>query len=207
MSDEKLQNQLIDKTIEQRNKILTEANEKSRQILENAEAEKLRIMEQTNKSIEGIIGSELRAVHDRIVGRAELEGRRELMDARMELLEKVYNEAKESLRIVASGQDESIDYQSILKKLIKESDQAIADESYIISANNNDIKYLKEIKDEIKNYLGKEVIINNTPIDIIGGVVVQNPDGTKTLENTLENRLNEVTTRLQPEIAIRLGVI
>jgi vacuolar-type H+-ATPase subunit E/Vma4 len=207
MSDEKLQNQLIDKTIEQRNKILTEANEKSRQILENAEAEKLRIMEQTNKSIEGIIGSELRAVHDRIVGRAELEGRRELMDARMELLEKVYNEAKESLRIVASGQDESIDYQSILKKLIKESDQAITDESYIISANNNDIKYLKEIKDEIKNSLGKEVMINSTPIDIIGGVVVQNPDGTKTLENTLENRLNEVTTRLQPEIAIRLGVI
>jgi vacuolar-type H+-ATPase subunit E/Vma4 len=207
MSDEKLQNQLIDKTIEQRNKILTEANEKSRQILENAEAEKLRIMEQTNKSIEGIIGSELRAVHDRIVGRAELEGRRELMDARMELLEKVYNEAKESLRIVASGQDESIDYQSILKKLINESDQAITDESYIISANNNDIKYLKEIKDEIKNSLGKEVMINSTPIDIIGGVVVQNPDGTKTLENTLENRLNEVTTRLQPEIAIRLGVI
>lgn len=202
-----LENQLIDKTIAQRNTILEEAKKRAQQIRENAEAERVRIMEQTNKNIEGIIGSELRGVHDRIVGRAELEGRKELMDARMEVLKKVYEKAKEALKNIASGKDKSVDYQNVLLKLIKESDEAIAEDNYIISANSKDIKLLKQIIEEIKQEIGKDCRISETPIEIVGGVVVRNPDETKLLENTLENRLSEANERLQSDIANMLGVI
>ena len=202
-----LENQLIDKTIAQRNSILEEAKKRAQQILENAEAERVRIMDQTSKNIEGIIGSELRGVHDRIVGRAELDGRKELMDARMEVLRKVYDKAMEDLKNIASGEDASVDYQAILLKLIKESDEAMAENNYIVSANSRDIKALKKIIKEIKDEIGKDVRISETPLEIVGGVVVRNPDETKLLENTLENRLKEANDRLQSEIANTLGVI
>jgi vacuolar-type H+-ATPase subunit E/Vma4 len=60
---------------------------------------------------------------------------------------------------------------------------------------------VKEILD------GKKVRLSETPLDLIGGVVVMNSDGTKTLENTLERRLEAANSRLQTEIAEKLGVI
>ena len=76
MSQPKIDNKMIDKAIEQRENMLLEAKERAENIIKRAEAERNRINEVSNKSIEGIIGSELRAVHDRIVGQAQLEGRR-----------------------------------------------------------------------------------------------------------------------------------
>jgi V/A-type H+-transporting ATPase subunit E len=204
---ELLENQLIDRTIEQRNQILENAKNRATQILESAKTEGQKLMDQTNKNIEGIINSELRGVRDRIVGRAKLEGRKELMDARMEILEKVYNKALEKLKKIASGKDKQVDYPAVLLKLIKESDEAIAGDGYILSSNDKDYETLKQMLENIKNNLGKEVRLDEKSKDIIGGVVVTNLDGTKTLENTLENRLNSANNKLQSEIANKLGII
>jgi len=87
---EQIENRLIDKTIQQRNEILENARVRAENILTKAEAEKLRIQEQTRQAIENIIGGEIRAVYDRIVGGAQLQGRKIVMDARMEVIEKVF---------------------------------------------------------------------------------------------------------------------
>ncbi len=208
MSQKKMDNALIDKTIDMRGRILEEAEKKATWILTKAEEEKKRIMEQTHRSIEGVIGSELRAVHDRIVGRAQLEGRRQLLEARMEVLNRVRDEAHEQIKAVAAGKRRGVDYSGSLIKLIAEADQAMGEDMYLVSANAKDLKYLKKNVGDISEAIGgKKITIKETPVDIIGGVVVSNEDGTKSMENTLERRLGVVNNRLQTEIAKKLGVI
>ena len=77
MSHDQMENKLIDKIIQQRNEILVDAKEMAAKITEKANAENKRIEAQTNEAIENIIGGELRAVHDSIVGGAQLLGRKE----------------------------------------------------------------------------------------------------------------------------------
>jgi vacuolar-type H+-ATPase subunit E/Vma4 len=199
---------LIERIVEQRNRILAEAKQRAQGILEKAEEDHQRIMEQTDKSIESIVGSELRAVHDRIVGRAQLEGRKKLLYARMEVLGAVRSEALEELKSMSEGKHPDYDYSEILMKLIAEADQALAEEEYIIAANKRDLAYLKKNLSKVKEALGgKKVQLSETPLDIVGGIVVMNANGTKTMENTLERRLETANSRLQTEIAKKLGVI
>jgi vacuolar-type H+-ATPase subunit E/Vma4 len=199
---------LIEKIVEQRSQFLEEAKLRAQRILEKAEEDSQRIMEQTHKSIEGIVGSELRAVHDRIVGRAQLEGRRRLLEARMEVLGKVKSEAMEGLKYLAEGKHPEYDYSEVLMRLIGEANQAIGGEEYVIAANKRDLTYLKKNLGKVKDVLGgKKVRLSETPLEIVGGVVVMNDDGTKTMENTLERRLEAANASLQTEIAEKLGVI
>lgn len=199
---------LIERIVEQRNRILAEAKQRAQGILEKAEEDRQRIMEQTDKSIESIVGSELRAVHDRIVGKAQLEGRKKLLYARMEVLGAVRSEALEELKSMSEGKHPDYDYSEMLMKLIAEADQALAEEEYIIAANKRDLAYLKKNLSKVKEALGgKKVQLSETPLDIVGGIVVMNANGTKTMENTLERRLETANSRLQTEIAKKLGVI
>ena len=59
MSEEQMENTLIDKTVQQHNEIIEKAKERAAKITANAEAEKKRIEAQTNNAIENIIGGTL----------------------------------------------------------------------------------------------------------------------------------------------------
>jgi vacuolar-type H+-ATPase subunit E/Vma4 len=208
MSQPKIDNKMIDKTIELRENMLIEAKERAENIIKRAEEERNRINEVSNKSIEGIIGSELRAVHDRIVGQAQLEGRRKLLEARMEVLNKVYELAKEEVQTIAAGKHKDYNYEDILIKLLKEADTGIADQEYVIDANKKDLDFLKT-NIELANRAvgGKKLILSEIPLEIMGGLIVRNTSGTKSMENTLEVRLEAANQRLQSEMAEKLGVI
>ena len=157
MNKEKLDTQLIEKTIEQRNEILKEAEVKAEKILKNAEKERQRIMQQNNDAIQSVIGSELKAVHERIVGQSQLEGRKKVLEARHEALSKVEDYALEELKVVAQREHPDYNYDDILIKLVLEAIDAIDEENYIISAKKNDIPFLKEnIKTIIEKSGGKK---------------------------------------------------
>ena len=49
--------------------------------------------------------------------------------------------------------------------------------------------------------------MDSEPLDIGGGVVVKNSDGTKTYHNTFEGRLANVKAKHESEIAEKLGVL
>ncbi len=201
MSQDKLENQLIDKTIQQRNDLLEAAKEKAAKLLSNAEAEKQRIEEQTNKAIEGVIGSELRAVHDRIVGGAQLQGRKSLMEARAEVIKSVFVKTADEIKSLVEGPQ----YNAYLPKLVKESDEKL-NEDCIVYANEKDLAYLKANMEEFA-VPGIKVKLEKAQQDLVGGVVVMNLDGTKTISNTLDSRLKEAERRLTAQVAETLGVI
>jgi vacuolar-type H+-ATPase subunit E/Vma4 len=208
MNKEKLDDQLIEKTIEQRNKMLEEAKAKAERILKNAEEERQRIMEQNNAAIENVIGSELKAVHDRIVGQAQLEGRRKILEARHEVLSKVQNYALEDLKLIAKREHPEYDYDGILVNLILEAIEAIGEQHYFVSANGDDLEFLRENLESImKKSGGKKIELRENPINVIGGIQVSNVDGLKKMENTIELRLENASENLQSEVAEKLGVI
>ncbi len=200
MSDEQMENKLIDKTIERRNNMLDKAKKEAAAIESRTEAELKRIKDQTNQAIENILGGEIRAVHDRIVGGAQLQGRKQVMEARTEIITKVFEEARDALmKVIASPE-----YKDVLVKLTSESITKL-DEDCIVYANKEDAKYLKSEMERLP--MGHKVKIEGSKEDIFGGVTIVNMDGTKTIYNTLERRLKASRGRIISEVAEKLGVI
>ena len=197
---EQIENKLIDKTIQRRNILLEEAKEEAENILRRAEAEKKRIETQTEDTIQSIIGGELRAVHDRIVGGAQLQGRKQVMEARAEVVNKVFQQVEEEIKNVVKGPD----YKNILVNLAQESIETL-EEDCIIYANKEDTEHLKSVMEQLPT--GKKVKIETSPVDIVGGITVVNMKGTKTIYNTLDSRLKEIKDKLTADVAEKLGVI
>ncbi len=200
MSQDQMENKLIDKTVEQRNEIIAKAQEKADKINASMETEKKRIEEMTNQAIQNVIGGELRAVHDRVVGGAQLQGRKIIMEARTELVAKVFELAAEEVRKVVEGPK----YNEYLEKLAVESVSKL-NEDCIIYANDADAKHLSSVMEKLA--VGVKVKVEVSPVDIIGGISLVSMDGTKSITNTLDSRLNEAKNRLTAEVADTLGVI
>jgi len=66
MSSIELEAGLIDKAVEERNTLIAKAEARAERILENARQEEVRIKSDVDRHLRTIVGSELRAVHDRI---------------------------------------------------------------------------------------------------------------------------------------------
>ncbi|MBS7630357.1 hypothetical protein KEJ47_02080 [Candidatus Bathyarchaeota archaeon] len=207
-----LEAQLIERTVAKRNETLLSAEETAKKILQAAERERERIKAESEKQILSIVSSELRAVRDRIIGKANLEGRRTLMSAREEVLSALYDEAMFRLEAIAEGRDTKIRYGEVLKKLLIEAISAIGGEEFIVSVNKRDYAFLKEnladIKEEMKEYVGDVIIrLDAKTIDAIGGVIIRNPEETKIYYNTLDARLLKARRKTESEVAKILGVI
>ena len=200
MSQEQMENKLIDKTVEQHNQIIATAQEKAANITSSMEAEKKRIEDTTNQAITNIIGGELRAVHDRVVGGAQLQGRKIIMESRMEVISKVFEKAAEEVKAVV----ESPAYYEYLMKLAVEAISHL-NEDCIVYANEKDAEYLKANMEQL--VVGVKIKVEKSPVDIIGGVYIVNLEGTKTITSTLEARLKAANERLTSEVAEKLGVI
>jgi len=199
---------LIEKTVQKRNKILADAEKRAEEVLKAAEAERERINTETDRQILQLMGSELKTVRDRIIGQAELEGRKVLMTARAEMLSKVYSQVENRLKDVVEVKSEDHDYGIILNKLIKEGVLAIGGNEFIVSANKRDLEYLRKNLKKIGETLeGTTLKLDEKPVEILGGVVVKNPTGDKVYYNTLEGRLERVRRTMEARVAKMLGVI
>jgi len=196
---------LIEKAVEERNTILAKAEARAARILENARQEETRINSDVDRHLRTIVGSELRAVHDRIVGRANLDGRKMVMEAKMELLDTVFESAREKLEAMAKKGE--ADYQEVVKKLISEAVEAIGEDELIVSSNKADHDFLKKTLPELSKEMGVSFRLDAKPIDARGGVIVKNQRGTKVYYNTLEGRLSKVSGSKASEVAEKLGVI
>jgi len=205
MSSIELEAGLIEKAVEERNAILEKAEARAKRILENARQEEARIRNDTERHLRTIVGSELRAVHDRIVGRANLDGRKKIMEAKMEILDDVFNSAREKLEAMAKEGGE--DYQEVVKKLVSEAAEAMGEDELIVSCNKADQVFLKKTLSGLSKEIDASFKLDSKPVETMGGVIVKNPKATKVYYNTLEGRLLKVRQSKASEVAEKLGVI
>lgn len=211
-SSMELEAQLIERIIEQRKQLLKDADNEVEKIVRSAMEEVARINANSEAEILSLIGSDLNAAKDRIIGNAQLEGRKNLLLARQAILTGVYDEVRERLRGIARRDDTDFDKGGILIALIKEAAEEVGGEEFIVSGNEADLDYLGKnlgnVSMALKQSIGEsKVSLDSEPLDIGGGVVVRNSDGTKTYHNTFEGRLASVRARIESEVAESLGVL
>jgi vacuolar-type H+-ATPase subunit E/Vma4 len=199
---------IIEKGIQKRNRILADAEIQSQKILEGAKAEAARVSTEADKQILQIVGSELKTVRLRIIGKTELQYKKALMNKRGELLSNVYNQVESRLKNLAEGKSKDHDYKLVLEKLVIEGVSAIGGTEVIISANKNDMDYIKKnIKKIGKNIEGVALKLDDSPLETLGGVVIKNASGTKIFYNTFEGRLARVMRGTESRIAKMLEMI
>ncbi len=211
-SSMELEAQLIERIVEQRKQLLKDAENEVEKIVESAVETVAKINSDSEAEILSLVGSDLNAAKDRIIGNAQLEGRKNLLLARQAILTGVFDKALERLRGISKRDDADFDKGEILIALIKEAAAEVGGEEFIVSGNEADLKYLKKnlgnVNRALKQSRGKsKVSLDPEPLDIGGGVVVRNIDGTKTYHNTFEGRLAGVKARIESEIAESLGVL
>lgn len=206
-----LEARLIEQVVEKRNTLLADSEKKAKQILKSGEEEVRRIKDETEMQVLNVIGSELKATRDRILGRAELEGRRALMDARQDLISVVFDRVEKKLMDIAEGKVSDVDYGEVLEKFVVEAALAMGGEEFIVSANERDLAYIKKnirkINKRVTDALGSGTVkLDEDLLDAMGGVMVRNPDGTKTYYSTLEGKLKGVRSGIEAEVGHILGV-
>lgn len=198
-----LETRLIERTMAQRDEMITKAEADAKALIETAEKEAQRIKTETDRQILNIVASVLRGVRDRIIGGVELENRKKLMLAREETLQQIYTEAETKLKEASSDKK----YYGILVKLIAEAMKAIGGDEFIISANDADLahfkKEYKKLEAEVQKAVDSKVTfkLDETPIATIGGVIVRNTDGTKVYYNTFEGRIKKARGKLNITLA------
>ena len=211
-SSMELEAQLIERIVEERKQLLKDADNEVEKVVKSAVETVAKINSDSEAEILSLVGSDLNAAKDRIIGNAQLEGRKNLLLARQAILTGVFDEALERLRGISKRDDANFDKGEILIAFIKEAAAAVGGEEFIISGNEADLKYLRKnlgnIRKALKQSVGEsKVSLDPEPLDIGGGVVVRNSDGTKTYHNTFEGRLAGVRARIESEIAESLGVL
>jgi len=185
--------------------------EESKNTLSNAEQEAKKIISSAksrgDKIQTEIIKPEVATMRRRIIGSAELEGRRMEIKTKEEVLSEIFGTAKENLSRIASRKDKKINYDEILFKLIKEAASEIGEKKLLITANKNDLSFissnLNTIKQKLKKELGFEVdlTVMNESQNCIGGIIVYNSNKSKTFFNTLEGRLLKSSSTLRGNIS------
>jgi V/A-type H+-transporting ATPase subunit E len=198
-----LETKLIERTMAQRDEMISKADAESKTLIESSEREVQRVKTEADRQILNIVASVLRGVRDRIVGGVELESRKFLMISREETLQQIFIDAEIILKDMTKDKKK---YHEVLVKLIAEAVNAIGGEEFIVAANDADLAEMKKshrkLESDVVKISGGEVklTLNSTPIATIGGVVVSNPDGTKIYHNTFEGRIAKARTKLSIQL-------
>ena len=198
-SVELIKNEITRRAKDETKKTISEAETQAKSILSSAKTKAHEVMMASVKP-------EIEVMRRRILGSQMLEGRKMMLKLKYELTLKVLNSVEDKLRSIASGKDNSIDYNELLINLLEEAISKLGEDKVIISANKRDLSYLSKNLSTIARKLSKTVHervkleLSNKPLSCIGGVIVTSRDGEKTFINTLEGRPSKARGTIQGKI-------
>ncbi len=178
------------------------AREKAEQILSDARAEAERIIEgakqKAEEAVRRRVDPEKLIVRRRVLGRAISEGRKLVILARNEVMEKAFQRALEKLRVESESKSEA--YRSFLLKLLKKAlDDLSSDGGEItIHANQSDIDLLRSLVEKVSN---AQASVRFEKADIMGGLIASEADGRKVFYGSIESRLEALKPILRDKVA------
>lgn len=181
--------------------------EEIQEIIKSAEEKAEAIIEEAKRKVDKLFldqaRSEVALIRRRIIGRAEVEGRLELLRAKEEVVEKVLNEVLDEIKKIANGERKDYNYERILYSLLKEAVDSIKEDIVTIHANQRDLEFIKKnlrvLEDKLSKDLGRSVSlkIGKTLSESVGGIIAESEDGLKIYYNTLEGRILKMKRKLR----------
>ncbi len=115
-----------------------------------------------------------------------------LMDARNEILRTAIDELREKI----SGITNNEAYADFLKRTTVEAIKALEEKKVVVKVRKKDKSTIKKILDILKKEMKDvDIHLSKEDADIIGGVIVETEDGRVIIENTLENKFEEIKER------------
>jgi V/A-type H+-transporting ATPase subunit E len=176
------------------------ARERADQILREAEAEASRIIEEAKRKVEESARSRIEPekllLRRRLIGRAISEGRRLIIMARDEVVERAFEKALEKLRREAESKSEA--YVNFLHKSLEHALEYVSGsdtDEVIIYANESDLSLLADM---VKN---APVRVRLERSSMIGGVNVSSTGGRKSYYGSIESRLEALKPMLREKVA------
>ena len=176
-------------------KIREDANKEAEEIINKAKMEAEKILEEAKKEAEKRRNEilkkgekEAEMIKNRIIAEAKLEVRKKILMKKEELIEKAVKKLKEELIKVPEREN----YRDLLVKLIVDGVVAVGSEEVVVDLNKRDyetldINFLWEIEKEIERVTNRSVVVRKGGIvDIVGGAIVRDREGSKICNNSLE---------------------
>ena len=199
-----IESKLIERTIERREEMLSKAETDANSIISTAEKQSERIVKEADSEVIIVLTSVLKGVRERIVGAADIEGRKNLMISREDILNSIYAEATEKVKTEYNNKEK---HHKMLVILISEACSSIGGTDFIISCNEIEHANLKrshkKIVEEVSAKIGSAVTLEiaDEHIEAVGGVVVQNIDRSKIYFNTVDSRIETAKAKLNAKLA------
>jgi len=190
--------------------ILSEAQKKADEIIQNAELEAKSLQEtkskradlEKNKILEDA-NKQSKMRYQQIISEAKMKSRRLELETREEAIDESFNKAREELRKIAFTSDK--EYVDSLERIIQEAAIEIGGGDVIIHTKEEDvakIKNLDTIANEVKSVTGNDTRFEfGSAIDTIGGATLKTKNGEIEVNNTIESRLLRYKKDLRSQVA------
>ncbi|MCD6535633.1 MAG: hypothetical protein J7K49_01200 [Thaumarchaeota archaeon] len=169
--------------------ILKSAEERAKKMIETAETK-------AREELRSKIEPEKLVLKRRILGKAVMDGRKAVILARNEVIEKVFEKALEKIRALT----DSDLYREFLVKSLKKAIEEFSDiggEELIVYANERDLEFLREKTRE----LYPSVKLKFRKGDFIGGIIVMDSAEKRVFYDTIESRFEALRPVLREKVA------
>ncbi len=169
---------------EEKERIISRSEKTAKRLLKEAETRAKEIAE----SIFAEEDPELEATRTRILGESELRKKRSSTEVRSRVVQEVFDKANEAFSKIRDRGD----YGSILEKL---GEEVLVDEHLIVYVDERDAPLMKKILTS----RGSNTEVRSGR-SCLGGLIVERKDGSLSIHNTFESRLEKQKESLVEEV-------
>jgi V/A-type H+-transporting ATPase subunit E len=131
-----------------------------------------------------------------IIGSSRLSARNKELVLIESAINEIFRIVKEKLQ---SKSNDKL-YKDLLRKMIEESISPLDSPEIIIESNKNDYDTVKKILQDLSTYKKVKLTLSKKPIEIVGGIRAVSADGTMTLDNTLDSKIERLKPLIRKEI-------
>ncbi|MFW9832176.1 MAG: V-type ATP synthase subunit E [Candidatus Thorarchaeota archaeon] len=191
-----------------RQTIIQDAKVKAKQIVEEAKVLERKLTDEASQNAQASLAGwaerrrqMARGIGDRVIGKARSDAHMRVLDARARMIEVAFGEAKKRFE----NERIKVQYKKFLKTLIINAGVQIGGGDIVVLSQKSDqanIMKITGMATEISKGSGHstKITTDKRPIEMLGGVIVQNKAGNITVDYRLETLLDQVAQQYRNEI-------
>jgi len=193
-SVEELKNIVVRRAEEEAKRIIEGAEKEAERIVREAEEKRMKLVEEAKKKVISDIGYEQR------LAEAKANARKVIAEAKSSVL----NDLRKNILRLLNDLDDARRFAS-LRNLIMEALQAIEisrGKRIILRVSNKDLRFAEMLSRDVATK--HSISVSVEPIEISGGVIIEDVDTGIIVDNSYEARLRRILTINAPKIQERL---